>query len=226
MILPGFAIFRLPQIHFQSLRWTIDVKITKIVLGLLVGLITLVAGLCISRTYTRSLRPVGITEYNAQRLMKLKGVPHGSKSSAVANWCLPGRIVVKDVVYDVMVSRCSPTYGRFEVCATNPPTETVASGAYDFFANGKVARIHGFGVFTGCTQLCVVQLADIVSVLPLDANGNNLYLSFVGDGTLGCVVYKNFLMYIQHCSTSNAFDFVERMLNAGLPESERIVVTE
>ena len=159
---------------------------------------------------------------NGKQLMALKGVPDGDETLVCTNWFCPTSIVVNAQQYIVETNKClSLTY--FKVLTTNDPPEKVASGGIEVKANGKVARCVAFA-HKAQISLSLSDYAPRVVVQSIGSATNMLFVtsrsSRQGYVARSELVYKNITLEI-HAPT-NAVDFAAAIINAGLPEEERI----
>ena len=115
----------------------------------------------------------------------------------------------------------------FKVMTTNVPPVRVASGFIDVTPNGKRARLLTFANSAN-TSLYLPHYAPGVCVRTFDPTTNALFITFYRhpsdtNAYEDCnFTYKN-IMSLMYAPT-NAVDFAVAILNAGLPENERIAV--
>ena len=158
---------------------------------------------------------------SSRHLMMLMGVQAGDMSAVCTNWFMPTNICLNGTSYDI--SRPEPD--QFEIYMTTNAQQEVAHGRCYEFNNGKDARIEGFLLY-----LCQVKKGPIgtafgLSVNNLDPATNMLYLSSKEGISPACnvLICKNLVLHM--CAPTNAVEFAVAILNAGLPENERIVVS-
>ena len=159
---------------------------------------------------------------NGKQLMALKGIPDGDETLICTNWVYPTSIVVNAQQYLLETNKClSLTY--FEVMTTNDPPEKVASGGVEVKANGKIARWVAFAR-KAQTSLRLSDYAPRVVVQGIGSATNMLFVtsrsSQHGYIVRSELVYKNIALEIR--APTNAVDFAAAIINAGLPEEERI----
>ncbi len=159
---------------------------------------------------------------NGKQLMALKGIPEGDETLVCTNWVCPTSIVVNAQQYIVETNKClSLTY--FKVLTTNDPPVEVASGDIEVEANGKVARCVVFA-HRAQASICFSDQAPSVVVQGIGSATNMLFVTYAAYPQdlvqKGYLVYKNFTLEV-HAPT-NAVDFAAAIINAGLPEEERI----
>ena len=154
-------------------------------------------------------------------LMALKGIPDGDETLVCTNWTCPTSIVVNAEQYSVMTNM--GRWGmRFKVMTTNVPPLKVADGNIQIATNAATARLV---TFANCanTSLYLPDYALGVSVQSLDVATNVMAITrYSHPSDESDLICKNIMlkMYAQ----TNAVDFAVAILNAGLPENERIVI--
>ena len=154
-------------------------------------------------------------------LMELKGIPDGDETLVCTNWTCPTSIVVNAEQYSVMTNM--GRWGiRFKVMTTNVPTLKAADGNIQIATNEATARLV---TFANCanTSLYLPDYALGVSVQSLDPSTNVMAITRHCHPSDECdLICKNITlkMYAQ----TNAVDFAVAIINAGLPESERIAL--
>lgn len=159
---------------------------------------------------------------NGKQLMALKGVPDGDETLVCTNWVCPTSIVVNAQQYLLETNKClSLTY--FKVMTTNDPPEKVASGNIEVKANGKSARCVAFA-HKAQVSLSLSDYAPRVVVHGIGSATNMLFVtsrpSRHGYVARSELVYKNIALEIR--APTNAVDFAAAIINAGLPENERV----
>ena len=158
--------------------------------------------------------------------MALMGVSHGEETAICTNWTMPTNIVVGGNSYTFTTDDSS----FFHVVALTNVTEYLAKGYLERCSNGREARIHGFAqrmsfISVGTT----VSHALSLSVRNLDPSTNMMFLcSTHGIPDIRDVlIYKNLVLHM--CAETNAVNavaFAAEIINAGLPESERVAVEQ
>jgi len=165
-------------------------------------------------------------------LMSALNVPEGDENLSFSCWSYPTSIVIRTVPYHVDVgwreSGC-------KVYATNDMTHPLADVYVLRMPNEKKARLFKIGSIARNCSLPRISLVRQLSVEYLDSTTNTLFVSWKKkdhdlDGTL---ISKNLMMTIRGYTnivdfadvSTNAVDFAVAILNAGLPENERISVT-
>ena len=186
-----------------------------------------------SKAEARSLDTPPLLEegesYDHQRgrhLMALMGVPHGEEMAICSNWTMPTNIVVGGTSYTFTTDDSS----YFHVVASTNAMKSLAKGYLERCPNGREARIHAFAqrmfLISGGTT---VSHALSLSVRNLDSSTNMMFLcSTRGIPDIRDVlIYNNLVLHMcAETNTVNAAAFAAEIINAGLPESERIVVTQ
>ena len=164
---------------------------------------------------------------SGRHLMALMGVPHGDELAICTNWTMPTNVLVGGVSYSVVTD----FFAKIHVTSPTNALEKFARGYLDRCINGKEARIHGFAQrMAAVTHATAVGHALNLSVKILDPATNLMFLcsNVEGKGDMRDVlIYKNLVlhMYSMANAPTNALDFAVAILNAGLPETERIVLS-
>ena len=159
--------------------------------------------------------------HDGKWLMELKGIPDGDETLVCTNWVCPTSIVVNAEQYSVMTN-LNLLGISFKVMTTNEPPLKVADGNIQIATNAATARLV---TFANCanTSLYLPDYALGVSVQSLDTSTNVMAIVRYCHSTDECdLICKNIMlkMYAQ----TNALDFAVAIINAGLPENERIVI--
>lgn len=159
---------------------------------------------------------------NGKWLMDLKGIPDGDETLVCTNWVCPTSIVVNAEQYLVETNKCL-TLTYFKVLTTNEPPVKVASGDIEMQSDGKVARCTAFA-HRAQTSLYLPDYAHGVTVQVIGSESNMLFVSYrslrPGKMQKGHLAYKNITLEVN--APTNAVDFAAAIINAGLPEEERI----
>ena len=159
---------------------------------------------------------------NGKWLMELKGIPDGDETLVCTNWVCPTSIVVNAEQYLVETNKCL-TLTYFKVLTTNEPPVKVASGDIEMQSDGKVARCTAFA-HRAQTSLYLPDYAHGVTVQVIGSESNMLFVSYrslrPGKMQKGHLAYKNITLEVN--APTNAVDFAAAIINAGLPEEERI----
>ena len=156
----------------------------------------------------------------SRHLMMLMGVQAGDLSAVCTNWFMPTNICLNGISYDI--SRPDPD--QFEIHMTTNAQQEVAHGRSYEFNNGKDARIEGFLLYLREVKKDQIGTAFGLSVNNLDPATNMLYLSSKEGISPACnvLIHKNLVLHM--CAPTNAVEFAVAILNAGLPENERIAI--
>jgi len=158
-------------------------------------------------------------------LMELKGIPDGDETLVCTNWVCPTSIVVNAEQYSVMTN-LNLLGISFKVMTTNEPPLNVAYGDIDVAAHGKKARLVSFSN-RAQTSFYLPDYARGVAVQDIGPASNMLFLTYTSflpdDIPEGDLTYKNIILKVY--APTNAVDFAVAIINAGLPENERIAVT-
>ena len=157
-------------------------------------------------------------------LMELKGIPAGDETLVCTNWACPTSIVVDAKQYSV-ATNMGRRVMHFSVMTTNVPPLKVANGYIDMATNGTMARLVAFANWAQ-TSIYLPDYARGVAVQDIGPSTNMLFVTdafpISNEIQMGYLTYKNIMLEV-HAPT-NALDFAVAIINAGLPEGERIAV--
>ena len=159
---------------------------------------------------------------SGQELMSALDVPEGDENLSFSSWSYPTSVVIRTIPYRVDVQWLE---SGCKVYSTNDFFQPLADIYVVRLPNEKIARIYKFGnTALGCSRM-TESLARGLSVEYLDQTTNTLFVSYKRyDPRLeNFLISKNIIVGIR-CAT-NALDFAVAILNAGLPENERITIT-
>ncbi len=162
------------------------------------------------------------------RLMALKDIPDGDAALVCTNWVCPTSIVVSAVRYDVITNMWEGTI-KFDVLTTNLPPEKIAKGEVETKENGLEARLSAF-IDESLTSMALQIYASGLIVLPVDPATNMMFMSNIDEDPQEWrrLIYKNlYVCYnVNSIATNsvatNALAFTSEIINAGLPEEDRI----
>ncbi len=168
----------------------------------------------------------------AHRLMELTGTPDGDVTLVCTNWVCPTSIVVNAVRYDVVTNWFGDTL-EFDIMTTNQPPVKIARGEIERELNGYEARLSAFADGS-LTSLDLQIYATGYVPQPIDDATNMIFLLKVDadPGVWQQLIYKNlYVIYrVENVATNsvatNALLFTSEIINAGLPESERVAVEQ
>ena len=154
----------------------------------------------------------------SRHLMMLMGIPQGDISVACTNWFMPTNIGVNGVLCGANLD----DQGRFEIHTVANVQQRVASGRLYKYSNGKEARIEGFLTYLRDVRKDQVGAAFGLSVNNVDPATNMIFLCANKEVSpqSDVLIYKNIVLHM-HAET-NALMFASEIINAGLPEEERI----
>ena len=162
-------------------------------------------------------------EEGGKRLMSLMGIPDGDATLVCTNWVCPTSIVVNAVRYDLATNWWNGII-EFDIITTNSPSEKIATGNIEMKENGLEARLAAF-IDASFTNFSLELHALDIQVCPLDPSTNAMFIL-----NRGSLVYKNMVVdtmdieSVTNNPATNICSFAVAILNAGLPESERIVL--
>ena len=164
------------------------------------------------------------TRQEGRHLMALMGVTHGDETLVCNTWTMPTNILVCGISY----SFATDDRSYFHVVSTTNAQKSLAKGYLERCANGKEARIHGFAqrkaLITAGTPL--TQALNL-SVRNLDSATNMLFLcsSHGNPSVRDVLIYKNLVLHMcAETNTVNAAALAAEIINAGLPEGERVAL--
>lgn len=151
-----------------------------------------------------------------RHLMALMGVPHADETALCENWTLPTNIIVNGQSYSVTTDSFEYIHA---VLSANPSDES-ARGRLFQFPDAREARISGF--MQRITSLGTVNEALNLSVVNLDPATNMMFLcsKHGSPSRRDVLIYKNLVLHMY--APTNAPFFAAAIINAGLPENERI----
>ena len=162
-----------------------------------------------------------------RRLMELMNYPEGNENIVCTNWMCPTSIVVNAQCYGISTNVLREEVIDFRVVDSN--STVIGSGDILIKDNGKDARLSAF-VSKAATSMRLEDFVRRVVAIPLDPMTNSLYLASVQ----GNRKFRNILAYKNiHMDFFNDFKEIQiapiyiltAILNAGLPEEERIDLT-
>lgn len=158
----------------------------------------------------------------SRHLMMLMGVPPGDESAVCTNWFRPTNICLNGTSYAVNHNG----ENSFEIYLASNVQQRVAYGWCYTFNNGKAARVEGFLTYLQAVHQGQIEAAMGLSVHNIDAATNMMFLCSQNGFPRTCevLIYKNIVLRI--CAPTNVVAFAAEIINAGLPESERIEVTQ
>lgn len=157
----------------------------------------------------------------ATQLMEAKCIPDGNRDEACTSWSFPTSIVVGATNYRVIGDR---VHGQFEVFPATNSVKSVVKGYAMRMRDGQIARLWGF-LMMAENNLSIDDFEPTVSVRNLGASTNMLYISssLHASDQEDVLVCKNLCMSIS--GATNKLDFATAIMNAGLPENEKIRVS-
>ncbi len=161
----------------------------------------------------------------SRHLMMLMGVSVGDSSSVCTNWCMPTNICHNGDSF--LISRIGSCHDRFGVYMATNAQQRVAHVIPHGFRNGRESRIEGFLTYLRHVRHGQLETAMGLSVNNLDAAANMLFLSSKAGITPKCdvLIYKNLVLHMcAETNTVNAAALAAEIINAGLPESERVPI--
>ena len=151
-------------------------------------------------------------------LMQLKNVDDGDENSFYPQWIAPTSIVVNAFSYNVSTGICS----SFSVSSVITAMPFSVEGFLIEKENEKEARIAAFAEIAGSSSFTTDIIASRYSI---NQFGNNLLRIASVEPQTGEEIYQSKNIYVRINAPTNALDFAVAIINAGLPENERIAVT-
>ena len=156
-------------------------------------------------------------------LMDIKGIPDESATLVCTNWVCPTSIVVNAIHYNLVTDEWIGVISA-DVMTTNVPQVKKAHVKIYRDPNAKEARR---SVFAGLVQSDCLMPADFAPYIVannLDPMTNMMYVTDIHFGGTNeqYVLYRN--LTVEASAPTNAVDFAVAIINAGLPENERIVL--
>ena len=158
----------------------------------------------------------------SRHLMMLMGVPPGDVSAVCTNWFMSTNICLSGISYFVNHNGDK----SFEIYQATNLQQRVAHGWCYGFKDGRSARVEGFLTFLQVVSRGQIGTAMGLSVNNIDSATNMMFLCSKEGISPACevLIYKNIVLRM--CAPTNALEFAAEIINAGLPESERIVITQ
>ena len=153
-----------------------------------------------------------------RHLMMLMGIQAGDMSAVCTNWNMPSNICVNGVSYGVSCDGSD----EFDIHTATNMQQSMAYVRHHEFSNGKEARVEGFLMYLRNVKRGQVGTAFGLSVSNLDPSTNMMFLCSKKDVSPPCdiLIYKNLVLHV--CAPTNAPLFAAEIINAGLPEEDRI----
>ena len=170
-----------------------------------------------NRAYTGVLSQLEVA--NGQKMMRLKNIPEGNANDEAIQWNFPTTMVMGNALYHVTRSG---TTGNFKIFrSVGGFEEPLAYGEITRMGNSMYSRVCGFGRMA-TSNLGVLSMALRTEARVLDSSTNTIYLASVHQqaDVEEVLIHRNLFMRIS--GATNKFDFAISLLNAGLPESERL----
>ena len=151
-----------------------------------------------------------------RHLMALMGVPHAEETVLCENWTLPTNIIVNGQSYSVTTD----SFEYIHVVLSADPSDESARCRLFQFPDAREARISGF--MQRVTTLGAVNEALNLSVVNLDSATNMMFLcsKHGSPSRRDVLIYKNLVLHMY--APTNAPLFAAEIINAGLPEEDRI----
>lgn len=164
---------------------------------------------------------IGRKEYErGVELMRMMGIPDCQTSPLYSSWMFPTSIVVRGIAYHVKLSE---NLGEFQLTVPTNHAEIVLSGSIVRQKDAFQCRRTGFGMMA-MSSLGVRSMANCTFVNYPISDTNTLYLSRPQGVSrhVGILGSRNLLIAMQSQCVTNFVEYSLALLNAGLPESERL----
>lgn len=164
---------------------------------------------------------IGQKEYEGgMELMRMMGVPDAQELPVFSSWAFPTSIVVRGVAYQVKLSE---NLGDFQLAMATNQNEIVLSGSVVRLKSAMQCRRIGFGRMA-MSSLGVRAMANCTLVSYPMSDTNTLFLTRPPSVSrhVGVLGSRNLLIMMQSQSITNLVECSLILLNAGLPESERL----
>lgn len=149
------------------------------------------------------------------QFMQLMNVPDGDTSLHYSNWAFPTSIVFNAVLYNVVTGLAN----TFDIVLTDNCYSNVADGYVAIKENEKEARIAAFAEMASCS-IPIDSIYSDYSFTQVSSGFMRVGLSNQVTRTHEVFTSKNITVCIR--AATNAADFARELINAGLPEAERI----
>ena len=160
---------------------------------------------------------------DGKKLMDIKGIPDESDTLVCTNWACPTSIVVNAVRYSLATDEWA---GVISADIMTTDLSSAKRGRIRIYreSNAKEARRSVFASYNQSTSLSAATVASFVGAYNLDPATNMLVVSDTRHGGTNklFVVYKN--LAVRAYAPTNAVDFAAEIINAGLPEDDRIIL--
>ena len=161
-------------------------------------------------------------------LMSLMGIDDNGDTARVDNWSFPTSIVFNAVHYRVDPSMTDNS-GLFDICSQDNSGELVASGKMVRKQSALLARRYPFVDLAAECTVPLYNLSQMYALMPLDSSTNIFYFSCKTNYPSSRIylVYKNIAMLMRFSTSeqeiaTNKLKFAAALMNAGLPENERV----
>ena len=149
-------------------------------------------------------------------LMQAMNVPDGSLAVRYSEWSFPTSVVIGAISYQVVTGELN----SFTVESLAVPSTKLADGFVQVEANEKEARIAAFGEVASSTSFTFDWVARAFSFTPVMPGVMRLGLTNQSANVEEAFVNKNLVVFIR--APSNGVTIATSLINAGLPENERI----
>ena len=156
-----------------------------------------------------------------KQLMDMKGIPDGDETLVCTNWICPTSIVVNAVHYNIVTEEWMSVISA-DIMTTNALEGIRANVRIYRKPNAKDARRSVFASLVQSDALTLVDFAPNIFMRNLDPMTNMMAVSKTYNGITNkqVVVYRNIAVFSE--SPSDVVDYAAEIINAGLPEEDRI----
>ncbi len=156
-----------------------------------------------------------------KQLMDLKGIPDGDETLICTNWICPTSIVVNAVRYNIVTEEWMSVISA-DIMTTNVLEGIRATVRIYRKTDAKEARRSVFASLVQSDVLMPVDFAPYIFFRNLDPMTNMMAVCKTYNGVTNkqALVYRNITVFAE--SPSNVVDFAAEIINAGLPEEDRV----
>ncbi len=162
------------------------------------------------------------------QLMQYAGVASGNETIICTNWTCPTSIIVNLECYNVVTNWWRGLI-EYDILTTNQPQLKVACGKIVLSNNEQEARLDAF-TSEAATSMDLSIYAHGLVVQSVDSNTNMMFLTnaHYKPTDIRQLLYKNIRIKYEVANTAtntvatNALAFTSELINAGLPEEDRI----
>jgi len=157
-----------------------------------------------------------VTERGAE-IMRLKGIENAIGGRLFLTWDFPSAIEVRGETYHV-----SSDSGIFTIASSTDLSKRIIVGSVSRVNDSRTAMICGLGSLS-MNNMNVGSVANLIGISRFTAGSNTVYHAhWCGSRYNDALICNNMYVRMNSTSVTNGFDFAVSLLNAGLPESDRL----